>query len=211
MQEMFRRRHLPHWDQPGATYFITACLAGSIPAQGLLDIRNLERQLLATRPKDISLDEKDLVRKKLFVEQEKWLDLNPAVRHLENPELAKIVCDALLHFANHRYELVAWVVMPSHFHWLIRPLDDWAATLPVGKSAREVIMQSVKSFTAHQCNRILHQAGPFWQQESFDHCVRDHDELERILNYIEYNPVRAGLCARSAEWPYSSAYRRHVG
>jgi len=32
MEEMFRRRHLPHWDYPGATYFITACLDGSIPA-----------------------------------------------------------------------------------------------------------------------------------------------------------------------------------
>jgi hypothetical protein len=38
MEEKFRRRRLPHWDLSGATYFITACLAGSIPAQGLLDI-----------------------------------------------------------------------------------------------------------------------------------------------------------------------------
>lgn len=38
MDEKFRRRHLPHWDMPGATYFITSCLDSSIPAEGLLDI-----------------------------------------------------------------------------------------------------------------------------------------------------------------------------
>jgi putative transposase len=211
MQEMFRRRHLPHWDQPGATYFITACLAGSIPAQGLLNLRNLEKQLSAAAAQANSPVDKDLVWKKLFVEQEKWLDLSPAVRHLERPELAKIVADSLLHFSNVRYEMIAWVVMPSHFHWLFRPLDDWAATLPAETSAREVIMHSVKSFTAHQCNQILHLSGPFWQQESFDHCVRDEEELERIFDYIENNPVKAGLCKYQEEWPYSSAYGRRVG
>ena len=45
MEEKFRRRHLPHWDLPGATYFITSCLDGSIPAEGLLDIAEYSGQL----------------------------------------------------------------------------------------------------------------------------------------------------------------------
>ena len=36
--ERIRWRHLPHWDVAGATYFVTSCLEGSIPAEGLLDI-----------------------------------------------------------------------------------------------------------------------------------------------------------------------------
>lgn len=210
MQEMFRRRHLPHWDQPGATYFITSCLEGSIPAQGLLDIRNLETQLAATS-KTKPPSEQDLIWKKLFVEREKWLDQESAVHHLEQPDLAKTVANALMHFADVRYKLIAWVVMPSHFHWLIRPRDEFAAGLPPGKSAREVIMHSVSSFTAHECNKILHRSGPFWQQESFDHCVRDEEELERIFDYIENNPVKARLCKYREEWPYSSAYYSPVG
>lgn len=35
-----RRRHLPHWDEPGATYFITACLKDR-------DLTDLTRQELA--------------------------------------------------------------------------------------------------------------------------------------------------------------------
>jgi hypothetical protein len=38
MNATVRVRHLPHWDVPGATYFVTTCLAGSIPAQGFLDL-----------------------------------------------------------------------------------------------------------------------------------------------------------------------------
>lgn len=211
MQEMFRRRHLPHWDVSGATYFVTACLVDSIPAQGLLNIHNLERQLSAKRSENESAIENNTVWKQLFVERERWLDHNPAVTYLRRPELATVVADALKHFDSERYHLIAWVVMPSHFHWLFRPLDEWAATLPPDRSSREVIMHSIKSFTAHRCNQLLFRTGPFWQQESFDHCVRDEQELERIFDYIEQNPVKAGLCERPEEWPFSSAYGRPVG
>jgi type I restriction enzyme R subunit len=209
MREQFRRRRLPHWDRPGGTYFVTACLAGSIPAQGLLDIRKYHDHLLANRPEEKSPQEwSDVVWKKTFVEREKWLDGQAALRYLQQPELATSVANALRHFHNQRYELIAFVVMPSHFHWLFRPLDAWAATVCDDKSPREVIMHSIKSYTAHECNLLLGRHGSFWQDESYDHCVRDEGELERILDYIELNPVKAGLCARREEWSHSSAYGR---
>jgi REP-associated tyrosine transposase len=137
----------------GATYFITACLEGSIPAQGLFDIREFHDRLMASRPEDRSPDEwREYAWKQAFVEQERWLDDQPAVRHLENPELARCVANSLRFFHQTRYELIAYVVMPSHFHWLFRPLEEWASTLPEDVSAREVIMHSIKSYTAHQCN-----------------------------------------------------------
>ena len=208
---MFRRRRLPHWDLPGATYFITACLADSIPAQGWLSIHRFRDELLATRPRDQSPEWKAEVWKRTFFEQEKWLDVDAAGRHLENPALAAVVEQSLLHFDGERYYLVGYVVMPSHFHWLFHPRDEWAAALPAGKSPRQVIMQSIKSYTAHECNKLLNRSGPFWQQESFDHCVLDEDEMERILEYIEFNPVKGGLCKQPEEWKFSSAHRRVVG
>jgi putative transposase len=68
-------------------------------------------------------------------------------------------------------------------------------------------MQSIKGFTARECNRLLAQAGMFWQQESYDHVVRDDDELERIIQYVLNNPVKAGLVERPELWRWSSAYR----
>jgi type I restriction enzyme R subunit len=45
MREQFRRRRLPHLDQPGALYFVTTCLEGSIPASGLKDIYDYRKPL----------------------------------------------------------------------------------------------------------------------------------------------------------------------
>lgn len=215
--ETFRRRHLPHWDVPGATYFVTACLQGSIPAQGLLDIRDYEAAL-ARRPRPKEMSERDWASHRLklkFVRAEQWLDERPAVRHLADAELAAIVANALLFFAGTRYQVRAFVVMPSHFHWVFRPLDAWVQSLkpdPKNRGPRERIMHSIKRYTANQCNIRLRMQGRFWQQESYDHWARDADELERMIHYVEYNPVKAGLVAEAKLWPFSSAhYRQTLG
>jgi putative transposase len=72
--------------------------------------------------------------------------------------------------------------MANHVHLLITPRVE------VSKA-----MHSLKRFTARKSNRILTLTGPFWQDESYDHLVRDEVEFRRIVNYIEMNPVKAGL------------------
>jgi type I restriction enzyme R subunit len=216
-KETFRRRHLPHWDVPGAIYFVTACLEGSIPAQGLLDIRTYQTALARRpRPKEMSESDWELRRWKLvFARAEEWLDLKPSIRHLADAELAGVVASALFFFAGTRYELFSYVVMPSHFHWIFRPLEGWIQSLQADTTKRtpsERIMRSIKRYTSGQCNRRLLAQGRFWQQESYDHWVRDVDELERIINYVEYNPVKAGLARDAKSWRFGSAhYRDAIG
>ena len=48
-REIIRRRQLPHWDMPGAPYFVTTCLEGSIPARGLLEIVRYRDEALSHR------------------------------------------------------------------------------------------------------------------------------------------------------------------
>ena len=69
-------------------------------------------------------------------------------------------------------------------------------------------MHSLKSFTGRECNRLLGREGAFWQEESYDHWVRDPDDLNRIIEYVESNPVKAGLCESPADFVYSSARDR---
>jgi hypothetical protein len=45
---------------------------------------------------------------------------------------------------------------------------------------------------------------PFWQDESYDRLVRNDSEFERIVGYIERNPVSAGLAPTPGEFPWSS-------
>ena len=65
------------------------------------------------------------------------------------------------------------------------------------------LLQSLKARTAREANKILHQKGSFWQHESYDHVVRNGKELERIVNYVLYNPVRAGMVSSWEQWKWS--------
>jgi putative transposase len=217
----YRRRHLPHWDLPGATYFITACLAGSIPADGLLDLERYWTGLSRLPRARMELKEEWKLKswKRMFARRDWWLDRHPAVRHFAIPALAKIAVDAILFWAAQRYDLIAYVVMPSHIHWAFKPIVGQVDNLSYEKrhvdnlshekrSPRERIMQTLKRHTARECNRELGVRGAFWQDESYDHCVRDGDELERIIEYIEFNPVKAELVDRPENWMFGSAQKR---
>ena len=95
----------------------------------------------------------------------------------------------------HFYELGAWVVMPNHVHVLMLP-----------RTGLPIITRWLKGSTARQANRLLARTGqPFWQDESYDHWVRNEKQLIRITNYIEQNPVTAGLAECAELWPWSSA------
>ena len=213
MDGLFRRRRLPHWDMPDVPFFVTSCLAGSIPARGLADLDTYREQLTARRcPATLSEQEwEDHKHRLLFARLDRWLDGCPMVKHLEQPPLAEEVRRSVYHFAEQRYHLLAYVIMPSHLHWVFQPLPQCRGHLVDAgekRPPREVIMHSLKSFTGTVCNRLLQRQGPFWQDESYDHWIRDDDELLRIIEYVEQNPVKAGLVRGADEWRFSSAFDR---
>ena len=116
---------------------------------------------------------------------------------LKDSRVAQAVVDTL-YLGQHTwklYDLLAWVLMSNHVHILIKPHTHIAA-----------ITRAIKKHSARMANQILQQSGsPFWQDESYDHWVRDSAELRRITRYIEWNPVRAGLVSMPESWPWSSA------
>ena len=66
--------------------------------------------------------------------------------------------------------------------------------------------KSLKGITAKRANTMLALTGrSCWQYESYDHLVRHEREFEKIRNYIEENPVRAGLVRQADEYRWSSA------
>lgn len=210
----FRRRRLPHWDVDEGTYFVTTCLAGSIPAQGLVELYRFRAELNAqTKPADFSETEWESRKHKLlFARFDEWIDLRPSATRLADSAAAEIVHNALQHFATTRYDLLAFVVMPSHVHWVFQPKAGWVESLPTisKQTPRERIVGSIKGYTAYRCNRRFGTRGPFWQDEAYDHVVRDEVELARVVEYVEQNPVRAKLARRPEDWPWSSAAGRRT-
>jgi REP element-mobilizing transposase RayT len=113
-----------------------------------------------------------------------------------------LVEESLLHFDGARYRLHAWVVMPNHVHVVMTPL----ANISVSR-----IVFAWKSFTANRANTLLGRQGAFWQKDYFDRFIRDERHFQAAVNYVEHNPVVAGLCATPEEWRYSSAGHRPSG
>ena len=118
---------------------------------------------------------------------------------LQDPRVAAMLTAALQHgeTARHFYHLHAWVIMPNHVHVVLEPQVPMPA-----------IMRWLKGRTARTANRILGRTGmPFWQEESFDHWVRSPEELQAAIDYVEGNPVKAGLVETKEQWMWSSAGR----
>jgi REP element-mobilizing transposase RayT len=108
-----------------------------------------------------------------------------------------MVQNSLLKFDGLRYKLSAWVVMPNHTHSLLTRFED-----------RELkdIMHSLKSYTSHEANKILRRKGQFWWEDYFDRYIRSERHFRKTVEYIENNPVKARLCEKPSDWPFSSAW-----
>jgi putative transposase len=115
---------------------------------------------------------------------------------LKDPRIAQTVLTALIAGQQRKiFTLRAYAFMANHVHVLLAPQS------PIAQ-----ITQQIKGATAREANLILNRTGSrFWQDESFDHRIRNAREWQRVRAYIERNPVAAGLVAEAEDWPWSSA------
>jgi putative transposase len=172
------RRKLPHWYPEGSAVFVTWRLVGTLP-------RNV------TWAKERSADGRSFV----FIDRKldkadfgpAWLKLPPVaecvVQIIEAAETEREICTV------HDY-----VIMSNHVHVLITPIKPLS-----------FVTRWIKGVSARRANQILNRTGqPFWEDESFDHWVRNEIEFDRIERYIAHNPVTAGLVNEPHQWPYSN-------
>ncbi len=173
------RGRLPHWEMDSGIYFVTFRLADSLPEAVLQQMR---RRLSS------KLENEDRKRQ-LARAIERYLDEGTGACYLKQTRVAALVAGVIHHEDGRAYRLMAWVVMPNHVHLVFR-------LLPGRKLANT--LQALKSYTAHEANRLLGRKGGFWQREYFDHLVRNGNELDRAVRYVLANPEKAGL----AHWKW---------
>jgi putative transposase len=193
------RGYLPHCDFPNLVQFVTFRLADSMPESRRGEWAHL-----------LKIEDDREKRTKL----EEYLDRGVGECHLRDLRVAKLAEDAMLHFHNERYELLAWCVMPNHVHVLVH-VWNW----PLWK-----MVQSWKHFVQTQAKRLFAERRPparldektnrneprrcsalQWQREYWDTFMRDEAQEKTAVRYIENNPVKAKLCRVPEEWPFSSA------
>ena len=96
-------------------------------------------------------------------------------------------------------EVWAYCLMPNHVHLLVVPAREDSLAVWFGEGHRRY---------SSAINQREDWRGHLWQ-ERFYSCVLDERHLWAAGRYVELNPVRAGLCARPVDWPWSSA-RAHL-
>ena len=195
---IYRHGLLPHWRQAGCTYFVTFRLADALPRAVLREFEYQRGIWLRRRGIDPAAPDAEGGPAKLSTadrrQYERWaaatlnrfLDVGHGTCLLRRPDLAAAVADALTHFHGDRALTGDFVVMPNHAHALLTPLPGHEL---------EDVLHAVKSFTANRINRLAGRTGGLWQKESYDHIVRDTEQLGAFQAYIRANPAKAKLGA----------------
>ncbi len=180
------QNRLPHWQQEGASYFVTWRLADSLPKE-MLDQHYLEQERwLALHPQPWDAATEAEYHQVFSTRMDQWLDQGHGSCVLRNSAHAEVVAKALRFFAVERTSMISFVVMPNHVHVLFTLNSDWKL---------DEIIHSWKRHSSLDINRATGQTGPLWQKDYFDRLIRDPAHLHNCVRYIRNNPVKARLRA----------------
>jgi len=196
------RGYLPHCDFPDLVQFVTFRLLDSMPASR----RGEWEHLLKTE---------EVRERRLRLEE--YLDRGFGHCLLRDTQTAKLVQDTLLNFHRDRYELHAWCVMPNHVHvlvdvkqtplckivqsWKVHAENEQRQTRLLERRAPPRPVGRWFAFAPRQCSALQLK----WQREYWDTFMRNEEQEQKAVHYIENNPVKAKLCRTATEWPFSSA------
>jgi putative transposase len=111
-----------------------------------------------------------------------------------------------------------FIIMPNHIHGIIivgaglapalshRATARVAPTFSVGRPAPTVgeIVGTFKSLCIHDWLTYIREkkidaVGKFWQRNYYDHIIRNEDELNKVREYIQTNPLRWHLDKENPE------------
>ena len=176
--------HLPHWQQPGGTYFVTFRTADSLPKEVLLEWRANEQEWLALHPKPWTPAESIEYRDTFMRPLEKWLDHHHGRCLLRQSNCREKLESAIKAFDGDRLHLHAWVIMPNHAHVLFTLAPE---------ERLESILKAWKGVSARRINQLLGEHGEFWQKDYFDRIIRTQLHFYRTVQYIQENPLRGNL------------------
>jgi putative transposase len=92
------------------------------------------------------------------------------------------------------FKIVAWVILPDHFHMIINPFHNNLSDL----------MKIIKLiFSAKYRSLLKINKGRIRQYRFWDHVIRNNDDMNRHLDYIHYNPVKHHFVSNPFEYPHS--------
>jgi len=100
------------------------------------------------------------------------------------------------------YQVLTYVVMDNHFHMVVVVRDAKGVAEAIGR---------LKGVSSRRIGRLMGVQGPIWERRFDDNVIQSERELAQVIEYVHYNPVRAGLVDNPHAYPWSSAFEpEHV-
>jgi putative transposase len=103
-----------------------------------------------------------------------------------------------------KMRLLAYCVMPNHWHLVLWPREDGDLSTFVGW----LTLTHTQRWHAH---RHSVGSGHVYQGRFKSFLVESDESLWTVCRYVERNALRAGLCRRAEQWRWSSLWRREFG
>jgi putative transposase len=115
---------------------------------------------------------------------------------------------------NNNLEVLAYVILPEHFHLIIR-CENLVKTIQLIKmySAKQIINELkmdnnigvLEKLHLYKKSYKINSDYQIWQEGFHPQEIIDEKMYEQKVNYIHYNPVKRGLVSEITDWKYSSA------
>jgi len=204
-QSIFYRRNLPHFQLKDGIYSVVFRLYGSLPAEIVMRLQDEFRQRIQSERRRGSLPvELSALYESHFRTFDALLHASTKPDWLSYNDIARITEKAIRFWDNIRYTLICYCIMPNHVH-LILSLQGQEVHTQSKKNPYVLtdILHSIKRYSARKSNAFLQRSGIFWQHESYDHIIRDSEELHRSVEYVINNPVSAGMVQRWEDWKWT--------
>ena len=99
-----------------------------------------------------------------------------------------------------RVQVIAYCLMPTHFHLIIRPLTKTGVT--------DLMHDALNSYS-HYFNTKHERRGPLWVGPFKNVLVKSDEQLHHLTRYVHLNPVTASLVNKAEQWPWSS-YQEYI-
>lgn len=204
----FYCRNLPHFRQPGRTYFVTFGQADAIPARVVSEWREDYQRWHEAHGIDLAWRKAnpklyDELYNQIPIEIRQAFERQQARRvHMEfdrcqgtcvlrDRNAREIIAESLHFLDDRRLRLGDYVIMPNHVHAVItpftgRPLESLLASIKKWTSRRISQLSTVRGVLPERDDATRKR---MWRSECYDRIIRDVDELRRIRHYIAENPA----------------------
>jgi len=115
--------------------------------------------------------------------------------------ISDTVSEKLNRMGKPKTQILAYCLMPNHFHFLVKQLEDDGITW---------FMQHLTNSYVHYLNLKYKRVGPLFQGPFKNVLIESDEQLLHVSRYIHLNPLVSGLVSNLDNYSWSS-YHSYIG